>query len=796
MPAQPARFALALFGVTALACLLASRTATAATINVPGNAATIQAGVDLANGGDHVVIANGTWTGIGNRDVVVAKGVTIRSASGNPALCIVDCQLAGRGFRFEGFSSAAKLESITITNGSASSGGGILFTAGVSPQIKNCRILGNRAITTGGGGVAVETGCSPKLIGCTISGNICSGSNGGAGVWNVGGSPSLINCILSGNRTSGIGLVGGAVYTTSNGAFSLTNTVLFGNSAYDGSGIYCSFSSNPTLVNCIVWGNLPGQSGIPIVQAFSAVAQVTYTDIQGGFAGTGNLMTSPVFMDANGADDSTGTGDDDFRLGRFSPCTDAGNDSAPGLVGVTVDQGGQPRFFDDIGVIDTGNGAAPVVDIGPFERQSESIPMVFHVPADVATLSAAVGLAGPGDEILIADGTHTGAGNRNIVIDKEIEIRSASGNPSACILDAQSAARVISFVGVGNGARLEAITITHGSSTQGAGVYCSPASPTLFRCRIVANTASVDGGGGMYCTNASAPQLTNCEIRNNVASGTYGGGMYNKSGSNPVLTNCVLSGNSTTGLGSTGGAIYNWTSSPVLINCSIGGNTAYDASVLYNQVNSLPQLRNCIVWGNAQGQSGPITNLSGSSTTIVYSDMQGGAAGTGNIQVDPQFLDTNLMISDTSPCVDVGSNAYVVESTDMSGGPRIADGDGNGSAIVDMGAYEIPSSATGTPEVAGVGASGIALIPPRPNPFKSETQVAFRIDTTQHVSMCVYDAAGRKVRSLFEGARGPGMHSVDWDGRSDDGRPVSTGVYLLRLSAGRTQLCTKIHFVR
>src|SRR5687767_4575820 len=156
MAAQPARFGTALFGVVALACLLASRTAVAATINVPANAPTIQAGVDLANGGDHVVIANGTWTGPVNRDVVVAKGVTIRSASANPALCIVDCQLAGRGFRFEGFSSAAKLESITITNGSADGGGGILFTAGVSPTIRNCRILANRATTTGGGGVAVE----------------------------------------------------------------------------------------------------------------------------------------------------------------------------------------------------------------------------------------------------------------------------------------------------------------------------------------------------------------------------------------------------------------------------------------------------------------------------------------------------------------------------------------------------------------------------------------------------------------------------------------------------------------
>ena len=176
--------------------------------------------------------------------------------------------------------------------------------------------------------------------------------------------------------------------------------------------------------------------------------------------------------------------------------------------------------------------------------------------------------------------------------------------------------------------------------------------------------------------------------------------------------------------------------------------------------------------------------------------MQGGAAGAGNIQIDPQFLDANLQISDTSPCVDVGNNAYVSEGTDWSGAPRIADGDGNGSAIVDMGAFEIQPSVTGTPEVASAGATGILLYPPQPNPFQNDTRIAFRIETMPRVSMSVYDAAGRRVRLLFEGVRGPGTHSVAWDGRSDAGNAVSAGVYFVRLSAGRTQLGSKILLVR
>ena len=127
-----------------------------------------------------------------------------------------------------------------------------------------------------------------------------SGINGGAGIWNVGGSPTLINCTLVGNTTVGAGIVGGAMYTTQAGVPVLANCAVYGNSAYEGSGLYCSFSSNPDIVNSIVWGNAPGLSGLEIVVALGAVASATYSDIEGGFPGVGNLDTNPIFADADG----------------------------------------------------------------------------------------------------------------------------------------------------------------------------------------------------------------------------------------------------------------------------------------------------------------------------------------------------------------------------------------------------------------------------------------------------------------------------------------------------------------
>jgi parallel beta-helix repeat protein len=785
-----------LLPAAAFSLLALAHAASAAQLDVPGDAATIQAAIDLAAGGDVVEIANGIWTGPGNRDVVVAKSIVIRSASGDPDLCVVDCQGAGRGFVFQGLASAARLESITITNGSAPLGGGILIT-GVSPTLENCRVLGNEATGTGGGGIALESSASPRLVGCMISGNVVSGINGGAGIWNVGGSPTLINCILVGNTTSGAGIVGGAMYTTQGGVPVLANCALYGNSAYEGSGLYCSFTSNPDIVNSIVWGNDPGTSGLEIVVKFSAVASASYCDIEGGFTGTGNLDANPIFVDADGPDDVLGTADDDLSLGRFSPCTDAGNNAAAALAGVTEDQAGQPRFANDLGIPDTGNGANPVVDIGPFERQLESVPFEFRVPSEVATIQAAVAAAGPGDEVLLADGTHSGPGNFDILCDRNVVIRSESGDPSACVIDCQGAGRAFSFVGVGTSTRLEGVTLKNGQATEGGALYLSAASPSLTNCRIVSNTATGAGGGGLYCDYESSPTLTNCVIRDNLASGTYGGGLYNKRSSSPVLTNCVFAGNTTTGVGTTGGAIYNWTSNPSLTNCSIGGNSSYDAPAMYSAFESFPELLNCVVWGNVSTVAGgtPLLDKFSSITYVGYCDIEGGAPGPANLQQDPLFLDSELRVPSWSPCVDAGNNTYVTTLTDLDGGPRIWDGDDDSIAVVDMGAHEFsvdsPTSVLSGPSIAST-----TLMAPRPNPSRTSSQLAFQILRAGAVSLSVFDVAGRRVRTLAEGVRPAGSHVVTWDGTNDAGIPVAAGAYIVRLATDHTAVSRKIHRVR
>src|SRR5258708_36080937 len=85
---------------------------------------------------------------------------------------------------------------------------------------------------------------------------------------------------------------------------------------------------------------------------------ISYSDVQVGIAGIGNKNANPLFVNA---------GAGNWQLGAGSPAVDAGNNAAvPG--GLTTDLAGQPRFFDDPAVADTGAGTAPIVDMGAYER--------------------------------------------------------------------------------------------------------------------------------------------------------------------------------------------------------------------------------------------------------------------------------------------------------------------------------------------------------------------------------------------------------------------------------------------
>ena len=84
-----------------------------------------------------------------------------------------------------------------------------------------------------------------------------------------------------------------------------------------------------------------------------------------------------------------------------------------------------------------------------------------------------------------------------------------------------------------------------------------------------------------------------------------------------------------------------------------------------------------------------------------------------------------------------------------------------------------------------------------PNPFNGVTTISFTIGEPCAVDLRIYDTAGRLIRTIETGAaRGSGRHAVVWDGRDNDGRPVASGVYFTRFSAGKHRETRKMVYLR
>ncbi|MCE2447799.1 MAG: DUF2330 domain-containing protein [Candidatus Latescibacteria bacterium] len=95
-------------------------------------------------------------------------------------------------------------------------------------------------------------------------------------------------------------------------------------------------------------------------------------------------------------------------------------------------------------------------------------------------------------------------------------------------------------------------------------------------------------------------------------------------------------------------------------------------------------------------------------------------------------------------------------------------------------------------------ASGLTLSANRPNPFNSSTSVSYSIpEGTMRIALRVYNVLGQSVRTLVEqSAPTAGFHSIHWDGQTDGGTSVTTGVYLLALQADDRLLTRKIMLIR
>jgi parallel beta-helix repeat protein len=246
--------------------------------------------------------------------------------------------------------SSPKITNCTISGNSADDWGGGIHCDESSPTITNCTISGNSAVSEGGGIFCFDDS-SPKITNCTISGNSADGWDGG-GIYCYYSSPMITNCTISDNSAEDWG--GGICCWGSSPT--ITNCTISGNSAGFGGGIYC-FVSSPTVVNSILWGDSPDE--IYLYDEDSSI-DITYSDIEDGWAGVGNIDADPLFV-----------GDGDYHLTADSPCIDAGTDNTtnyPTLPTDDIDGDARPQ------------GAG--YDMGADEYVAEPIPPTPDVKAN------------------------------------------------------------------------------------------------------------------------------------------------------------------------------------------------------------------------------------------------------------------------------------------------------------------------------------------------------------------------------------------------------------------------------
>ena len=353
---------------TLCAGLLAPAARAADWLVQPGES--IQAAIDAAGTGDRVLLAPGTWS---ERIDFHGKAISVVGLKG-AGQTTLDGGAGAPIVRFAtGEGPASRLAGVTVTGGHAASGAGGIACSGATPTLEDCivrnnsgkfgggltgnpilvrcLVLDNTASLTHGGGIYG----APQMTQCVVAGNVATSADGG-GMYVPSGSLAATDCVFVGNHAVFADSSGGGVVVKSAASATFTRCVFAQNTASGGvfagiAGGLWAQSASTQLVDCLVLGNtLTGSSlhggGVygpatlvnTIVRGNSApqlenVGSVSWSDVEGGFAGPGNFDADPLFVDAAGLD---------WHLDAGSPCIDAGDPSLSDPDGSRSDVGAWP----------------------------------------------------------------------------------------------------------------------------------------------------------------------------------------------------------------------------------------------------------------------------------------------------------------------------------------------------------------------------------------------------------------------------------------------------------------------
>jgi len=699
-------------------------------IDFNGKAITLRS-VDPA---DATIVADTIIYGAGQTGVVFASGEDSNSAligftitgGKNGIYCsgssprISNCEIRNNSDAGFYCNSSPSITNCTISNNAKD---GLHCELSSSPSVKDCTITNNslNGIYCGSSSSAAITDCiiannswngvqclssSPIVTGCTISHNQ-------SGLYCSLSSPTVSNCTMSGNSWYGVQCI--------NSSPVVTNCVIAENSSY---GVDCSDSS-PSIFNC----NILSNNGRGISESLGKITNcilgyngddlyncsATYSCIQDGDSGSGNIAFYPYFVDIS---------NDDSHLLSYSPCIDAGDPNSDyskeinggggriniGAYGNTpeatlaspdVDSDGLPDDWellywpDDPGLSQAalddpdGDSLKNIVEYqmgsDPQMGQSISGPILNRrTGLAYPSIAKAIACAMEGDEIVVGPGTY----DENINFSgRGVHVRSTDPNDpnivASTVVSGNGESVVVFNSRESVNTIVDGLTITNGYS----GIICSlSSSPAVMNC-IVSNNSYY----GLVCQSSSSPTVSNSTIVNNSNGGLY------CDRSHPKVTNCTMSNNSGHGLhayhsplrvtnciiaGNTSYGVCCSSSSPEIVNCTVINNRSY--GIYYSSGETI----NCILWNNGD-------DLHNSKAT--FSCIEDDDAGIGNLSVNPRFVDPNngdYHLAADSLCIDAGAPWSDYSREPMPNGNR-----------VNLGAYGNTLEATVTTDVDGDGIS-------------------------------------------------------------------------------------------
>jgi predicted outer membrane repeat protein len=780
-------------------------------INIPADYTTVQEGIDASVEGDTILVQPGTYV---ENIVIDGKNIYITSLylttqdtayisqtilDGNQENCAV-----GIG---NGVDNSGVIEGFTIKNGY---GYGI-FVVNANPTLKNLYIYNNpigiycyesspsmtnlEIFNNTSSGIACSVDSNPHLEYVNIIGNTASR---GGGIYCYESTPTVENSIIKQNNAI---YNGGGICLVMDSGIDLNNVLVIDNTAtLRGGGIFCN-NSEIYLENTTITNNLAGDGG----GIFCNDSDIEFNEDYR----CNIYMNSSINNKGYGVDILTNEWDiinvilDTFTVipptdFYASPINNFSFDILHGYQNNIINA----DLYVSIDGDDSNTGTSPEE---PFKTIKHALSMIYADSLNKNT-------------IYLTDGVYSGSTNGEIFPLNWSNYVSLEGfSKNETILDGENINRLLNYESVTE-ATISNITITNGCACDGGGVYCRYSNPHFKNVMVYLNYSS-DNGGGIYC-DESSPILEHVEIIGNSAeysgggilcynseiylndvlitensSNEHGGGiscgnldmMLNPAFENVTITenhagldgggiffgltdahllNVEITNNTA---GGDGGGILVWDSEPSFDKVTISDNTATDegGGLYCNYAN--PNLINSIVWNNLPDE---VYTFGASAVTADYSDIGGGWTGTGNIDLDPLFVDSNEgdyhlswvnfpIPDDTkSPCIDAGDPSS----------PLDPDG-----TIADMGAYYFNQNVS----IDEPSNYDNHILTTYPNPTRINKEclnINFKMKKNGKIDIKLYNLKGQLVKEIVNEEKGIGEYTIQYNENN-----LKAGIYFLKM---------------